>query len=197
MTTREVILDRIEVDANGCWIWTGAVNKVLSRGLYGGKYAYRISYEVFVGPIPAGLQINHHCDVSMCVNPEHLYAGTQAENMRDCVARGRHTPPALRGEAQWMAYPDATVDEVRARYAGGELQKDLAAEYGISLNQVRRWCSGGDRGRTPIKRPRAACGTRAGYCAHISRKEPTCAPCREANTAYLRAYKAKRRADAA
>jgi len=91
----------------GCWIWIGR----LDNGGYGvmsiegeNKYAHRISYELHNGPIPPGLFVCHHCDTPACINPKHLYAGTQADNMRDMAARGRgrkgrsRLPAAVRHE---------------------------------------------------------------------------------------------------
>ena len=85
-----------------CWIWTGAVS---SNG-YGhigidGKMilAHRASYALKNGEIKKGLQVNHHCDNKLCVNPEHLYAGTQKQNIADCISRGRFNKP--KGSAHW------------------------------------------------------------------------------------------------
>jgi hypothetical protein len=88
---RDFILSRIDVDPEtGCWNWTGCLGAGTRRAMYNRTYAYRISYEVFVGPIPGGLQINHHCDNPACVNPEHIYAGTRSQNSIDMYSRGRH-----------------------------------------------------------------------------------------------------------
>lgn len=84
-----------------CWLWTGYITKL---GVKGGDHgivcihyrkvrAHRFSYELHVGPIPEGLSVLHHCDVPRCVNPAHLYVGTQKDNIRDAVQRHRHVPP--------------------------------------------------------------------------------------------------------
>ena len=79
---------------SGCWLWLGSVN---SRG-YGtmghrGKTAVasRLSYQVFVGD-PGDLNVLHRCDIPSCVNPEHLFVGTQQENIDDCRSKGRFRP---------------------------------------------------------------------------------------------------------
>lgn len=63
-----------------CWVWTGAISSE-GYGRCGSAYAHRWSYEVFVGPIPEGLQIDHLCRVRKCVNPAHLEPVTQRENL--------------------------------------------------------------------------------------------------------------------
>jgi hypothetical protein len=85
-----------EVDKQGpdeCWRWMGARN-----GNYGcfhpasgeTELSHRYSYRAFVGHIPSGMNVNHECDVCLCVNPSHLWVGTQAQNVHDCRAKGRH-----------------------------------------------------------------------------------------------------------
>lgn len=77
---------------SGCWIWTGTE----SRYGYGqlrlnGTWtlAHRKSFELHKGEIPAGLSVLHHCDNRLCVNPDHLYAGTAMNNVQDMLKRGR------------------------------------------------------------------------------------------------------------
>lgn len=94
--SKEYVLDRI-VRAGRCWIWQGAQSgpdapRGMGYGLatYEGKrqQAHRVSYQVFVGPIPDGLQIDHTCRQRMCVNPDHLEPVTQQENLlRGVLAR--------------------------------------------------------------------------------------------------------------
>lgn len=83
---------RVEI-TDGCWLWQGRVGThgygMLSHN---GKLttAHRVSYVLKYGDIPSGMIVCHHCDVRRCVNPEHLFLGTHLDNMRDCVAKGRH-----------------------------------------------------------------------------------------------------------
>ena len=87
---------RVEVGgADDCWLWRGAI---LSDG-YGSfspahhftVRAHRFSLEIALRrPIPPGLCALHSCDSPACVNPSHLRVGTRADNMQDCLARGRH-----------------------------------------------------------------------------------------------------------
>ncbi len=76
---------KIQIDeVNGCWVWTAAISgpgyAVLSVG---GRaaLAHRVSYELFVGPIPLGLELDHLCRNTRCVNPDHLEPVTHRENM--------------------------------------------------------------------------------------------------------------------
>lgn len=81
---RDRILERVAVDAQGCWVWQRGRHKDSGYAVITvndrQRLAHRVSYETFVGPIPDGLTIDHLCRNTSCVNPEHLDPVTMREN---------------------------------------------------------------------------------------------------------------------
>ena len=77
----------------GCWEWMGCTNYVRGYGVFKflGKncMAHRMAWNLHYGDIPEGMSVLHHCDNSKCVNPDHLFLGTQCDNLRDMEVKGR------------------------------------------------------------------------------------------------------------
>jgi len=91
LTIKERLMAKVKITPY-CWEWTACLN----MGGYGTirkggtmSLAHRVIWELAHGPIPEGMFILHHCDNRKCVNPEHLFIGTQTDNMRDMYKKGR------------------------------------------------------------------------------------------------------------
>ena len=136
-----------KIDMHGpddCWLWQAhctaqgyGVIMVGSRkdGTRRTVRAHRLAYELAVGPILAGLCVLHNCDNPTCVNPSHLYAGTQRDNMRDCYARGRQGERP-RGENHGRA--KLTDEDVLAIRTDSRTQVVISADYDIGPAEVGR-----------------------------------------------------------
>ncbi|MGW2089627.1 helix-turn-helix domain-containing protein [Streptomyces sp. NPDC001880] len=133
-----------KVDRRGpdeCWLWTAALNEhgygvMRPEGRRHGPTvkAHRVSLQL-AGVDIEGLYVLHSCDNPPCVNPAHLSAGSPADNAADMVSKGRQARGSRRGNNKLT---EAQIPEIRARAAAGELQKVLAAEYGVSRPSISR-----------------------------------------------------------
>jgi hypothetical protein len=137
-------LSRYTVDEEtGCWNWT---SKKDQRGygvlLVEGKYrnTHRLSHELHRGAIPVGMFVCHRCDNPSCMNPDHLFLGTHADNMRDKVSKGRQSRVpggSMHGEKNGSCkLSEAEVIEILN--AKGVTQTALAEKYGVSSGQISK-----------------------------------------------------------
>lgn len=115
----------------GCHLWRaagvrGGYGLVKQRGVK--MAAHRASWTRAHGPIPDGLYVLHKCDTPLCVNPEHLFLGTAADNYADARAKGRHT----HGENSTSPLTAAQVLDIRRRCASGESQASVGRRHGVS-----------------------------------------------------------------
>lgn len=129
-----------------CWLWKGCKNSSgygqISRG---GRptlmlYVHRVSYQIHHGPIPEGKEVCHRCDVRLCVNPAHLFAGTRSDNMCDMLRKGRGKPP--KGMRNFKhKFTDDQVREIRReRREKGTHYRVFADRYGVELNTIWLMC---------------------------------------------------------
>jgi hypothetical protein len=132
----------------GCWLWARAALRAgYGIAVVDGRrwYTHRLAYEAYVGPI-GPMQVCHKCDTPACVNPDHLFLGTQRDNMRDMIAKGRkrnacgdengtrlRPEPRPRGDRHPTAkLTNEIIPILRARAAAGETTRALAREYGVT-----------------------------------------------------------------
>lgn len=135
-----------------CWVWTDYCKLNGYGQFYVNRrpvYAHRFSYALAHGRVPGGLKVLHHCDYPPCVRPDHLFAGTGADNMADAVQKGRIPRGESRAQAQ---ITDAQVAALRSLFAGRrrnvarDEKKLLAGIMGISVGHLNEIVAG--RART-------------------------------------------------
>lgn len=133
LSRKEQVLEGYIPEPNsGCWLWTGTVNdegygliKVRGRIIR----AHRAAYEDLVGPIPAGKLVCHKCDVRSCINPDHLFTGTVADNARDMGRKGRQHLSRLTA---------ANVLEIRASDLSAATLAKAFGVHPVTIRDIRR-----------------------------------------------------------
>jgi len=138
-------------DRTACWEWTGPYEAfgygrfwIKGRGRH--YKAHRVAAWLWKGfDLDSEMHVLHHCDNPACVNPDHLYIGTNVENGRDRSVRRRCRVPHPRGQGEAnhnAVLTDAIVRDIKARVRSGERQHLLAKKYGISQAHVSRLVRG-------------------------------------------------------
>lgn len=125
---------RCSINERGCWIWQGALNKRgYANAFIGGKAGVRVHRWVLeqkLGKSIGDLCACHRCDVPACVNPDHLFAGTHKDNMRDASDKGRMSAKVDRHSAVLI---------VAARRSGATI-KETARLFSVGTTTVKRVC---------------------------------------------------------
>ena len=134
-------------DKNGCWVWDGPLGTAgYGQTKYrspsrGPEFAHRLAFATWVRPLNPGEYVLHHCDHKPCINPDHLCVGTQMDNIRDAIARGRFVmPPLICGEHSHLH--KLSSREVREIRLSTKPNKELAERYGVTKGNIlaiRAW----------------------------------------------------------
>lgn len=126
---KQRFLEKVQ-KTDSCWIWKA---QIMPEG-YGNFWingrncgAHRASWKIFIGEIPKGMFVCHHCDVKSCVNPEHLFLGTCKDNVLDMVGKG------LRAVQNPLLQH---YDDILEKYLNGATAQEIAQEYGVCAATV-------------------------------------------------------------
>lgn len=134
---------------NGCIVWLGAKSqKGHGRLRIDGRqmWAHRVAYEIVNGPIPEGLFACHRCDNPICINPEHIFLGTIAENNADMVRKGRQARGSGNGQSKLTEW---RVMVVRKAVAQGMPIAAVARKLRMSAGTISCAVSGKTWGHVP------------------------------------------------
>lgn len=141
-------MGKVKKVESGCWEWQGCKDSYgYGFSIFNGQQtrAHRVSFLLFKGEITRGNVILHSCDNTSCVNPNHLSQGTQKENVRDSVKKGRHKSSFQEISQRGINNPQAklTEDQVRGiKYSIGKTKQSLSSEFKVSRRLVGMILSG-------------------------------------------------------
>lgn len=134
--TRNIVIDQ----KTGCWEWqrckaTNGYGQVWMGGRI--EQAHRLAWSLFVGPITEGLNVLHRCDNRACCNPDHLFLGTQQDNLNDMKKKGRQHRPV--GESNGKArLTECDVVWIHRQIALGVKQADISEALGVTNQAVSK-----------------------------------------------------------
>lgn len=183
---------KYEIDpVTGCWNWTaargdhgyGTIGETVAPMKRKTLLAHRLSYEMHKGPIPEGLVVDHICNNRGCVNPDHLQAITNLENINRSPSpevQRRLANRCIRGH-------DLTDPEILY------IRPDTGRRQCKACILIRDEAARRRAGIMPRKLG-VECGTYSGAIAHYRRKEPVCDPCKAAHAEYRRDYQRRKQA---
>ena len=133
----EAFNEKYTYSESGCWLWNGSKHKNTGYAqiTINGKSltASRVSYELFTGEIPQGMYVLHSCDVRHCVNPKHLFLGTQQNNIDDMMEKGRGPNGSKNGRSKLT---EIKVDDIRSMIKSQIPIKDIAKKHGVSASTI-------------------------------------------------------------
>lgn len=124
--------------SDGCWNWIAYKDRWGYGRLQFSKKmqsAHRVAYQLYVGEIPEGLCVLHHCDNPACCRPDHLFLGTNNDNVRDRMNKGR----GAIGEKHGMAkLTEEQVKTIRSKRSEGAHATDLAKQFGVAQRTISK-----------------------------------------------------------
>lgn len=143
-TQKQAAMSKIERNVyfspDGCWYWISGLDSAKERGrltlLNYTWYAHRAAYELYVGPITEGLDALHTCDNKLCVNPNHLFLGTDSDNQQDFWRKGRTRKLSWKGERNVSSKLNNEQVFMIRELSGYLSQKSIAIRFDVSVSLV-------------------------------------------------------------
>lgn len=128
-------------NVNSCWEWrskSGTGKRAYTSYKNKAWSASRLAWTLSFGEIPDGLCVCHICDNPPCCNPNHLFLGTQQDNVDDRERKGRNKLPHSLGEEHGQSkLTEVQVLSIRKEYVAGETYRSLAKKYGVTFGAIR------------------------------------------------------------
>lgn len=130
---------------SGCWIWLATTDPRSDHMSYGKFWindlkksigAHRASWNIYMGPIPSGMIVLHRCDVPCCVNPNHLFLGTNKDNTKDMMTKGRDWLCRQSRRGGRSNFSKLTTEKVIEIRRDNRPQREIAFDFGITQSAV-------------------------------------------------------------
>lgn len=121
---------------SGCWIWTGCINhRGYGRFLFKGRnhLAHRFAFVAYGGAEPGTLNVLHRCDNPPCVNPDHMFLGTDRDNAIDMAKKGRAPATKLRREQ---------IPQIRSLFRKNFSYMEISERFNVSDKAIRNIIAG-------------------------------------------------------
>ena len=131
-----------ECPTTGCFLWTAALTNTGYAKHTGLIKGHRFAWERKHGPVPDGLFVCHHCDTRSCVNPDHMFLGTNRDNMDDMVRKGRSIGKNQGAGHGLTKFTDDSIRELRLLRSQGWTYDALAEYYEVGKSTVARIITG-------------------------------------------------------
>lgn len=124
----------------GCFLWTGGFEsdgyaKIKAFKSRKAISTYRLAWQLTNGSIPKGMVVCHKCDTRACVNPDHLFLGTPADNTADMVRKDRQAKGSRQGLAKLT---EADIPTIRKLYSEGWSQQEIAENYMVNQTSISK-----------------------------------------------------------
>ena len=140
---KDKIQKNISINDSECWIWRGAKHRQGYGNISFNKknqLLHRVAWQIYKGDIPGNLLVCHKCDVTSCCNPEHLFLGTQQDNVDDAVTKKKFEKRAKLKRRNKLNYEQ--VQEIKKLHSLGSTRKELREKFSVGETCIAKILTG-------------------------------------------------------